>query len=139
MAVIENGVNVQALLDAREVLADAPGAAQFTWKATSKWEHGVHSTTRISNFFGLGEDYEDTTTTMYVSSRPCQTSKRVLSATDASVISGLYATAPAAAASSCGAHVARSGDTNDGALAASCLLGCAAARRLRRRQQRSAR
>jgi uncharacterized OsmC-like protein len=56
MAVIDNGVNVQALLDAREVLVGAPAAAQFTWKATSKWENGVHSTVRVHNFFGLGEE-----------------------------------------------------------------------------------
>jgi uncharacterized OsmC-like protein len=52
----DNGVNVQALLDAREVLKGAPEAAQFTWKATSKWQGGVHTTTRIQNFFGLGEE-----------------------------------------------------------------------------------
>src|SRR5262245_16304376 len=33
---IDNGVNVQALLEAREVLAGAPEAAQFTWKASSR-------------------------------------------------------------------------------------------------------
>jgi uncharacterized OsmC-like protein len=52
----DNGVNVQALLDAREVLAGAPEAAQFTWKASSKWQNGVHSTTKIQNYFGLGEE-----------------------------------------------------------------------------------
>jgi uncharacterized OsmC-like protein len=56
MTTIDNGVNVQALLDAREVLAGAPGAAQFTWRASSRWENGVHSTTTIKNFFGLGEE-----------------------------------------------------------------------------------
>ena len=40
----DNGVNVQALLDAREALKGAPEAAQFTWRASSKWENGVHST-----------------------------------------------------------------------------------------------
>ena len=35
MTTVDNGVNVQALLDAREVLAGAPEAAQFTWRATS--------------------------------------------------------------------------------------------------------
>src|SRR5262249_59376107 len=53
-SVVDNGVNVQALLEAREALAGAPDAAQFTWKASSKWEEGVHSTTTIKNFFGLG-------------------------------------------------------------------------------------
>ena len=56
MALANNGVNVQALLEAREALAGAPEAAQFTWKASSRWENGVHSTTKIQNFFGLGEE-----------------------------------------------------------------------------------
>ena len=30
---INNGVNVQALLDARAALRDAPEGAQFTWRA----------------------------------------------------------------------------------------------------------
>jgi uncharacterized OsmC-like protein len=56
MTTVANGVNVQALLDAREVLKGAPEAAQFTWRATSRWNHGVHSTTKIQNFFGLGQE-----------------------------------------------------------------------------------
>ena len=43
MTTVTNGVNVQALLDAREVLKGAPDAAQFTWRASAKWQHGVHS------------------------------------------------------------------------------------------------
>jgi uncharacterized OsmC-like protein len=56
VSTIDNGVNVQALLDARDVLAGAPEAAQFTWRATSRWENGVHSTVTIQDFFGLGEE-----------------------------------------------------------------------------------
>src|ERR1044072_4197962 len=56
MSTIDNGVNVQALLDARNALTNAPEAAQFTWKASSKWQGGVHSTTTIQNYFGLGEE-----------------------------------------------------------------------------------
>jgi uncharacterized OsmC-like protein len=56
MTDIDNGVNVQALLDAREVLKGAPEAAQFQWRASSTWKDGVHSETKIQNFFGLGED-----------------------------------------------------------------------------------
>ena len=59
MTTIDNGVNVQALLDAREVLAGAPEAAQFTWRASSRWENGVHSTTTIKNFFGLDADHPE--------------------------------------------------------------------------------
>jgi uncharacterized OsmC-like protein len=51
MTTVTNGVNVQALLDAREVLKGAPEAAQFTWRASAKWQNGVHS------FFGLGEEH----------------------------------------------------------------------------------
>ena len=56
MTTVANGVNVQALLDAREVLKGAPEAAQFTWRASSKWQDGVHSTTTIQNYFGLGQE-----------------------------------------------------------------------------------
>jgi uncharacterized OsmC-like protein len=56
--VADNGVNVQALLDAREVLKGAPEAAQFTWRASSTWQTGVHSEVKIHNYFGLGEDHD---------------------------------------------------------------------------------
>src|SRR5277367_3585698 len=56
MTTVTNGVNVQALLDAREVLKGAPEAAQFTWRASSKWQHGVHSEIKIHNYFGLGQE-----------------------------------------------------------------------------------
>ncbi len=56
MTTVDNGVNVQALLDARTALKGAPEAAQFTWRATSTWQNGVHSTTTIQNFFGLGQE-----------------------------------------------------------------------------------
>lgn len=56
MTTVDNGVNVQALLDAREVLKGAPEAAQFTWRASSRWEGGVHTNIKIQNFFGLGQE-----------------------------------------------------------------------------------
>jgi uncharacterized OsmC-like protein len=56
MTEVANGVNVQALLDAREVLKGAPEAAQFTWRASAKWQGGVHSTLQVQSFFGLGQE-----------------------------------------------------------------------------------
>ena len=56
MTTVTNGVNVQALLDAREVLKGAPEAAQFTWRASAKWQSGVHSQIKVQSFFGLGEE-----------------------------------------------------------------------------------
>jgi uncharacterized OsmC-like protein len=67
---IDNGVNVQALLDARGVLEGAPEAAQFTWRASSKWSHGVHSTTKIQNYFGLGEEQSHKTETAFDADHP---------------------------------------------------------------------
>jgi uncharacterized OsmC-like protein len=70
MTTIDNGVNVQALLDAREALAAAPEAAQFTWRATSTWQNGVHSTTTIRNFFGLGEERSHKTEAVFDADHP---------------------------------------------------------------------
>jgi uncharacterized OsmC-like protein len=77
MTTIDNGVNVQALLEAREVLAGAPDAAQFTWKASSKWENGVHSQTTINNYFGLGEEHAHKTEAVFDADHP-----EVFAATD---------------------------------------------------------
>ncbi|MEL7114065.1 MAG: OsmC family protein [Pseudomonadota bacterium] len=51
-----NGVNVTAILEAREALEAAPEAAQFTWRAACEWVDGVHSRSTIEGFFGLGEE-----------------------------------------------------------------------------------
>jgi uncharacterized OsmC-like protein len=67
---IDNGVNVQALLDARGVLEGAPEAAKFTWKASSTWSHGVASETRIQNYFGLGEEQSHKTETVFDADHP---------------------------------------------------------------------
>ena len=50
----DNGVNVDALLGAREALTAAPEAAQFAWKATCKWVNGTHCRSSVEEFFGLG-------------------------------------------------------------------------------------
>src|SRR5262249_45370700 len=42
-AIVNNGVNVGALLAAREALKGAPQAAKFTWRASCKWKNGTHS------------------------------------------------------------------------------------------------
>ena len=53
---LENGVNVEALLGAREALTEAPQAAQFVWRAESEWVNGTHTTSSVQGFFGLGEE-----------------------------------------------------------------------------------
>src|SRR5918997_4851197 len=73
----DNGVNVQALLEARDVLKSAPDAAQFIWRATSTWKHGVHSATTIQNYFGLGQEQQHKQKTTFEADHP-----EVFAATD---------------------------------------------------------
>jgi uncharacterized OsmC-like protein len=53
---VNNGVNVDALLAAREALKDAPQAAQFSWRASCKWLNGTHSRSSVSGYHGLGQE-----------------------------------------------------------------------------------
>ena len=67
---VDNGVNVAALLEAREALTEAPEAAQFQWRATCKWVNGTHSNTTIQSFFGLGEEQSHRTEFSYDADHP---------------------------------------------------------------------
>jgi uncharacterized OsmC-like protein len=69
-AVADNGVNVQALLDAREVLKGAPEAAQFTWRASSRWQGGVHTDVSVQDFFGLGQEQSHKTESSFTADHP---------------------------------------------------------------------
>jgi len=53
---VDNGVNVEALLDARKALSETPDGAKFTWRAKCEWVRGTHSRTTIEEFYGLGEE-----------------------------------------------------------------------------------
>jgi hypothetical protein len=93
------------------------------------------ATHEAGHFFGLGEDYTDSATTMYVSSMPCQTSKRSVSASDVTVVQGLYAVPLAAApagSAGCGAQIGGRGGSGGGVLVAAALVGLVGARRQRR-------
>jgi len=70
MATVNNGVNVQALLDAREALKGAPEAAKFTWRASCKWQNGTHSQTKVASFFGLGQEQGHKTETAFEADHP---------------------------------------------------------------------
>jgi uncharacterized OsmC-like protein len=52
----DNGVNVEALIAAREALAEAPEAAQFRWRAACEWKNGTHSHSTVEGFYGLGQE-----------------------------------------------------------------------------------
>ena len=51
---VDNGVNVEFLLGAKEILAAQPAAADFKWRVTNTWVRGTHSRTSVDGFFGLG-------------------------------------------------------------------------------------
>ena len=52
----DNGVNLQALLDARVALGEDPGLAQFVWRTACRWENGTHTYSTIEKFSGLGDE-----------------------------------------------------------------------------------
>ena len=51
---VDNGVNVEALLGAREHMTEMPALAQFTWRAGCEWVNGTHSRTTVEKFTGAG-------------------------------------------------------------------------------------
>jgi uncharacterized OsmC-like protein len=67
---VDNGVNVQALLDAREALTASPEAAQFKWRASCKWVNGTHSNSTVKGFFGLGAEQSHKTEFTYDADHP---------------------------------------------------------------------
>jgi uncharacterized OsmC-like protein len=69
-AQVDNGVNVQALLDARAALSEAPAGAQFQWRATCTWKNGTHSHSRVDSFFGLGEEQKHKTSFSFDADHP---------------------------------------------------------------------
>ncbi len=67
---VDNGVNVDALLGAREALGQAPEAARFNWRATCTWMGGTHSRTDVHGFFGLGQEQNHRTEFTYHTDHP---------------------------------------------------------------------
>ena len=62
---VDNGVNVAALLAARDALSAAPQAAQFTWRAACTWRNGTHSHSTVTGFTGLGAEQQHRNTYEY--------------------------------------------------------------------------
>ena len=67
---VNNGVNVEALLAAREALKSAPEAAKFTWRASCKWQNGTHSETKVQGFHGLGQEQKHKTEFSFAADHP---------------------------------------------------------------------
>jgi uncharacterized OsmC-like protein len=69
-ATADNGVNVEALLQAREALKAAPEAAQFRWRARCSWQRGTHSISTVENFHGLGAEQTHRTAFTFSADHP---------------------------------------------------------------------
>ena len=67
---VKNGVNVDALLAAREALKGAPQAAKFTWRASCKWQNGTHSVSKVQGFHGLGQEQKHKTEFSFSADHP---------------------------------------------------------------------
>ena len=67
---VDNGVNVAALLGAREALGQAPEAAQFEWRTECTWVNGTHSRSTVQSYFGLGDEQSHRTQFEYDADHP---------------------------------------------------------------------
>ncbi len=67
---VDNCVNVEALLGAREALTETPEGAKFTWRAKCDWVHGTYSKTSIEGYFGLGEEQQHKTEFIFDADHP---------------------------------------------------------------------
>ncbi len=67
---VNNGVNVEALLAAREALKNAPEAANFKWRASCRWLNGTHSRSTVEGFHGLGEEQRHKTEFTFEADHP---------------------------------------------------------------------
>ena len=67
---VDNGVNVEALLAAREALTETPAAARFQWRATCDWVNGTHSRSSVEGFHGLGAEQQHRKTFTFDTDHP---------------------------------------------------------------------
>jgi hypothetical protein len=67
---VDNGVNVEALIAAREALGKAPQAALFKWRAACEWKNGTHSNSTVEGFYGLGQEQQHKRTFSFDADHP---------------------------------------------------------------------
>src|SRR5215469_394098 len=54
---VDNGVNSEALMAARQALSEAREAAEFTWRTSCSWVNGTYSRSTALGFSGLGQEH----------------------------------------------------------------------------------
>jgi uncharacterized OsmC-like protein len=87
---VDNGVNTEALLGAREALSNAPEAAEFTWRSTCSWVRGTHTRSTVDGFSGLGQDHNHKSQFVFEADHPECFASEDLGATPVEIVlSGL--------------------------------------------------
>jgi uncharacterized OsmC-like protein len=71
-SVVDNGVNVEALLGARAMFADTPEMARFQWRSSVAWVNGTHSEAEVETFSGFGEEQRHSTRFAFDIDHPLQ-------------------------------------------------------------------
>ena len=67
---VDNGVNTEFLLQAREALAAQPEGANFKWRVSNTWVNGTHSRSNVQGFFGLGAEQNHRTDFVFDGDHP---------------------------------------------------------------------
>jgi|SRR6185369_14499222 len=67
---VDNGVNVEAILEARKALTAQPEGAKFVWRAQCEWVRGTHSRSSVEKFYGLGDEQKHRTKYTFDSDHP---------------------------------------------------------------------
>jgi len=67
---VDNGVNVEAILEARKALTAQPEGAKFVWRAQCEWVRGTHSRSSVEKFYGLGDEQKHRTRYTFDSDHP---------------------------------------------------------------------
>src|SRR3954451_18681083 len=71
-SLVDNGVNVAALLGAREAFVDTPEIARFQWRSNVTWVNGTHSEAVVQTFSGFGDEQTHSRTFAFDVDHPLQ-------------------------------------------------------------------
>lgn len=71
-APIDNGVDIEFLRGARDLLTEQPEAATFQWRVTNTWVNGTHSQSSVKDFYGLGDEQSHHTEFVFDGDHPEQ-------------------------------------------------------------------
>ena len=69
---VDNGVDLEAIIGAREALTAQPELGDFKWRVSSTWKWGAHTENTVEGFYGLGDEQSHHTSFSYDVDHPEQ-------------------------------------------------------------------